>query len=92
MADSPDDREQASRCERLLHRPETVGIPSSGHHQQLVRRKAQGSKARPVRLPELEHVPLPLAPEHHALLCRLSLIFLSAMQEGSGESKAEIPN
>lgn len=91
-SDSADDREQASRRERLLHRPETVGIPFPGHHQQPIRRKPQGSKTRPVRLSELEQVPLPLAPEHHVLLCRLDLMLLSAMQKGSGQGKAEIPN
>ncbi len=92
MVDSADNREQASRREPLLHCPKTIGIPPAGDHQQTVGRKAEGSKARPVRLSEFERIPLPLAPEHQALACRLALVILLAMQKEGRQGEAEIPN
>ncbi len=96
--DNADDREQASRRKPLFHRPEAIGIPPAGHHQQAVRRKTEGSKARTIGMAEFERIALPLAPEHHALACLLTLVFLLAqisllaMQEGGRQRQAEIPN
>ena len=83
---SADNREQAPRGESLLHRPEAIGVPLAGHHQEAVGRQAEASKAGPIGMSEFERIPLPLAPEHHALVVRL------AMDERGDQRQAEIPN
>ena len=81
-----DNREQAAGREALFHRPETIGIPPAGDHQQTIGWQADIPKARAVGTAEFEHIMLSLAPEDHALIVRLP------MQERSDQCQAKIPD